>query len=221
MTSPPPPGGEPTANTSTVPSEQHGPSIGSILFGAFLILIGILWLLDRTGTVDFSWKVILPGILVLVGLALIFESRAGSHDGLMTIGIILTVVLTLANLTNINLDASIGDNDARPATIDELESEYALGIGSQRLDLSQIDFPAGDTEVEASVGIGDLVVTLPEGVGARIEWSIGVGEVHIFGEEVDDGIGKDGETTTPDFESAEQRVILDLSVGIGKIEVIQ
>lgn len=219
MTGLPPANGDPPADTQAIAVEDRQPSLGTILFGGFLILIGLLWLLDRTEIVDLSWKVVLPGILVLVGLALIIASRSGSHDGLITIGAILTVVLTFTSLTDINLDLSVGDKNARPTTIEELEDEYALGIGDMTVDLTQLDFPPGETTVAASVGIGELLVLLPEGVAARIEWDAGVGEVKVLGDEKAEGVGRDGEHTTPDFETAEQRVILELSIGVGNIEV--
>jgi predicted membrane protein len=221
MTGPPPQYGEPPSDTPSTTGAHHRPSLGTILFGGLLILFGILWLLDRTGTLDLSWNALLPAILVLVGIALIVQSRSGSHDGLMTIGVILTVILTLSSLTDIKLHPSIGDREHRPTTIEQLETSYALGIGTLTLDLTALDFPAGDTEIEVSVGIGEIIVELPEGVAARVEWSVGVGDQKILGDDGSGGVGQDGVVTTPDFEASEQRVILKLSIGIGDIEVNQ
>ena len=47
--------------------------------------------------------------------------------------------------------------------VQELESDYRLGIGSLELDLGALQLPEGETHVDASVDVGDLQVIVPDG----------------------------------------------------------
>ena len=47
--------------------------------------------------------------------------------------------------------------------MDQANGEYRLAIGDLRVDLRDIDFPEGETVVEASVMIGQLTVNVPPG----------------------------------------------------------
>ncbi len=50
-------------------------STGSLLGGAFLIIIGILWLLEMLGIIEFNICIICPILLIIAGLALILNRR--------------------------------------------------------------------------------------------------------------------------------------------------
>ena len=60
-------------------------------------------------------------------------------------------------------------------------------MGELDLDLGAVTLPAGTTPVDASVGIGSLVITVPEDVALEIDAQAGVGEVNVLGER-DDGV---------------------------------
>src|SRR5690606_7865393 len=65
--------------------------------GTFLVLVGLLWLLDVTGVSTLRLAVLLPVLLALVGLALVLGAWNGSHGGLVVVGVLLTLtVLTMA-----------------------------------------------------------------------------------------------------------------------------
>ena len=48
-------------------------SLGSVLTGAFLIIIGVLWLLDMLGLIEFNVCIIGPILLIIAGLGLILK----------------------------------------------------------------------------------------------------------------------------------------------------
>ena len=52
-------------------------SIGSILAGLFLIIIGVLWLLDMLGIIRFNICIIGPILLIIAGLGLILKRDWG------------------------------------------------------------------------------------------------------------------------------------------------
>ena len=50
-------------------------STGSLLGGTFLIIIGILWLLQMLGIIEFNICIIGPILLIIAGLALILHRK--------------------------------------------------------------------------------------------------------------------------------------------------
>src|SRR5829696_4936428 len=161
------------------PADRHG------LVGALLVLVGIGWLLDAGG-VGVPWRALLPAALIAVGLACVAGAFQGRQHAMMVVGVVLTAVLAVASAADWDLDVplagGIGDRTERPATPAELTS-YELGAGDFLLDLRQLQVPPGTTEVKARVGVGELVVEVPDGVTVRVVASSGLGEVQVLGEQ--------------------------------------
>ncbi len=214
---PPPPPAPPEAGWPAQPPPRHGISAGTILLGGLLVLVGVLWLLQAADVVESPWGAVLPGALIAIGVAILIEARHGLHGGLVTLGIILTLALSVASLADVPLTGGVGDREHRPAAFAELDSPYELGIGEMTVDLSRVEFPAGETTVRVKQGIGDLTVILPEGVGAVVDWELGVGDITIFESFNQSGVGHDGVESRTGQRDATVRV--RLSVGIGDVEV--
>ncbi|HSK35568.1 MAG TPA: hypothetical protein VLA80_02425, partial [Actinomycetota bacterium] len=148
------------------PADRHGPAAATVLVGALLVLVGIGWLLDAGG-VEVPWRALLPAALIAVGLACVAGAFQGRQHAMMVVGVALTAVLAVAVAADWDLDVplagGVGDRTERPATPAEL-TEYELGAGDFLLDLQQLQVPPGTTAVQARVGVGELVVELPDGV---------------------------------------------------------
>lgn len=202
------------------PAPREQPSIGPILLGLLLVLIGAAWLVDITGVLDVSWGLVLSVALIGVGIALILASRTGAHGGLITLGIVLTLVLAIASVVDVDLppDASVGDRTVQPATAADLQDDYAVGVGNLTLDLTDLTLPPGDTSLTASVGIGEVEVRVPDDVGVRVHWRVGLGDAEILGRERS-GAGLEDTYATDNYDSAASRLDLELSTGLGSIEV--
>ena len=189
-----------------------------MLVGALLVLIGIGWLLDAGG-VEVPWRALLPAALIAVGLACVAGAFQGRQHAMMVVGVALTAVLSVAVAADWDLDVplagGVGDRTERPATPAEL-TEYELGAGDFLLDLQQLQVPPGTTAVQARVGVGELVVELPEGVSARVVASSGLGEVQVLGEQ-ESGFANRVDTTVE--AGGDRRLELDLRVGMGQVRV--
>jgi hypothetical protein len=66
-------------------------------------------------------------------------------------------------------------------------------------------------------GVGDMTVTIPQGVAARIRVDRGLGSVDVSG----NYSRRDDEYTSADFNTAENRVDLEVNGGIGRIVIRQ
>ena len=86
------------------------------------------------------------------------------------------------------------------------------------LDLRAVELPPGTTSIDASVGVGELVITVPEGVALEIDTHAGAGEIDILGD-LDDGFSVDRTLSvagpTPDAPVLQ----LEADMGFGAIEV--
>ena len=109
----------------------------------------------------------------------------------------------------------VGDRTERPVTPADL-AEYELGVGNLVVDLRQLQVPAGTTTVEARLGIGELVVELPDGVSVDVDASSGLGEVQVLGEQ-EGGFGSRIDTTSE--VGGNRRLALDVRVGLGQVRV--
>jgi hypothetical protein len=178
-------------------------------------VFGVGWLLEALDVSEFAWDVILPVGLILVGLALLVTSRSPSgHAGLIATGIVLSVVLLLGSAIDFPIGGGAGERTYRPPTAAALRSEYQLGVGELTLDLTALEgaIPPGErTRVE--LGIGEVVVIVPEGLTVGIRASAGLGSVVVF--DVEEGGFDVEQELLPDGAVFE----LEVSVGLGEVEV--
>jgi hypothetical protein len=197
---------------TTTPS---GLPTGRLVLGGLLVVVGLLWLLDVAGVTELRWRVVLPAALTVVGLALLVTARRGAHGGLIAAGIVLSALVLVASaVPGVSPVAGVGDRTERPASLTADETSYDLAMGSLTVDLRDVDDPEDGAEVNASVGMGELVVVLPAGLGADVRARAGMGEVNIV------GASQGGVGVSLDEEVAGDPVIaLNLSVGMGKVEV--
>ena len=206
--------------TEPAPADRHGPAAATLLVGALLVLVGIGWLLDASG-VEVPWRAVLPAALIAVGLACVAGAFRGRQHALMVVGVALTVVLSLAAAADWDLDVpwggGVGDRTERPTTPADLTG-YELGVGNLVVDLRQLQVPPGTTAVEARVGIGELVVEVPQGVSVQVVASSGLGQVQVFGDE-DGGIASRIDASSE--QGGDRRLELDARVGLGEVRVEQ
>jgi hypothetical protein len=215
-----PAAGPPGAAGAPPPPDHGGPAAATVLVGALLVLVGIAWLLDASG-VRVPWRAVLPAALIAVGLATAAGAFRGRQHGMMVVGIVLVVVLSVAVATDWELDVplggGVGDRSEQPSTPADL-AEYRLGVGGFHLDLRQLQVPAGTTTVEARVGVGELVVEIPDNVSVEVDARSGLGNVRVFGQE-ESGPGSRVRRNSREGGSGYRRLVLDLRVGIGQVEV--
>jgi predicted membrane protein len=192
--------------------------LGRLVLGGILLGGGALWLLSSLDVIDISLTAVLPVALILVGLALVIGSRTGRHSGLIAAGVILTVALAFASTFDIRLEGGVGERDYAPTSVADLKPEYRLALGEMRLDLTGLEIsPESRISVEASVGVGQLVVHVPSDVRVHVHATAGAGQVVVFGRESN---GLDAELSTPiSGGPGHPALILELSVGLGQVDV--
>ena len=195
------------------------PSIFWPGLGVLLAAAGVVGLLDVLDVADIDWRAVLAGGVILAGalVALGFFWRGAAPLGV--IGFVLAIAMagTLA-LRDVSLRGGVGDRVVRPESLGDLENAYRLGIGQLELDLRALQLPPGETRVAARVGIGELDVDVPEGVALEVNGKVHGGDANILGRK-ESGWRFRKRVVDPGAEKATRRLVLDVDVGLGDLEV--
>jgi Cell wall-active antibiotics response 4TMS YvqF len=195
---------------------ERSPTAGRLAFGLVLLGIGAGWLLEALG-VDIPWDLVLPSVLIAIGGLLIITARSGAgQGGLITGGVVLTIVLLVGTAFDVPFTGGVGERTVRPTEL-VMDREVELAMGELTFDLTEVDFATivGGTELRARVGVGQLMVIVPDDASIRVEARSGLGNVQVFGQE--EG-GVDAEVTIPAAIGA-PAITLIATVGIGEVQV--
>ena len=211
---PPPVPGDPIAPVagSDQPDRRHHRHrhlVGPGVFGVLLIWTGVAWLAGVGPTTGLAVG------LVILGLGFVLGSFVGGSRALIFPALIVGLLLAATAVIDIPFSGPVGQQLWSPDTRAELDDTYEVSMGEGTLDLSDLRLLLVDTDIKASVGLGHLVVIVPDDQDVIVNTDVGAGESLVFGEqqngvgfETHDHVSGDGGTLT-----------LNLEVGMGQIEV--
>jgi phage shock protein PspC (stress-responsive transcriptional regulator) len=191
--------------------------LASAVLGGLVVGAGVLAILAASG-VDIPWAVALAIGAGAIGVAVVVGAFLRLRVGwLIIIGAFLGLAAILASTINLKLGDGVGDRSYAPRTVAAIDDPYRLGIGELDLDLSRLKVEPGITRVNASVGVGHLLVTVPRGVTLHVESHVDWGDSEVLGEEKN---GHDVDHTVDQATPGNPPVLeLDLAVGAGQVEV--
>ena len=207
VTAPPPPTPRPPRESS---------KLTPLTFAVGFIILGVVGMFDVAMS-DFNpaarhyWSI----GLTITGLALVIGAWFGRARGLIALGVILVPIVVASPIAELDVSGSVGERNLVVAAVADVAPLYELGVGSMVLDLSRVDFDGQTVETSAEVGLGELIVLVPRGVAVEVSGEAGIGEVDLFGR-TSNGVGVD-RSESRDGDSG--TLVIDLSVGIGTVEV--
>ena len=103
-------------------------------------------------------------------------------------------------------------DNMRLVHIQMLHEIVDVGAGALTVTLPE----EGRFDANLSVGAGELTVIIPDGLEARIERNLGVGDINVD----QSRFVRDGDAfVTRGLDEADSRVVLNLDVGVGEIQV--
>lgn len=156
-----------------------------------------------------------PGNLWVLAALLI--AAAAWWRGRAVVGLVAAVVVVLlAGLllaVRVPVFSGVGDR-----TYTDVHSAYTLGIGRLNIDLSSARLPKGETFVKATLGIGDLAVTVPANASVRVDGSVQAGTIVAFSHRES---GTHVHSSLDELTGSGRVLVLDLHNGLGKIEVLR
>jgi predicted membrane protein len=184
------------------------------LLGLLLVGGGVLWALQAADVIDLAYATWIGLILIAIGFALALAR--GRYGILVLVGVLVVLAGLPALVVDEDvLEGGIGESEEAPESSLEIDP-FRLGIGKLTVDLTGPGLDLDNRTVEASVGIGDLLVLVPLGTDASVDAHVGAGNIDAFGENEN---GIDVRLTKISGTSGTQEVDLELEVGIGSIRV--
>ncbi|HEY1988116.1 MAG TPA: PspC domain-containing protein [Acidimicrobiales bacterium] len=177
-------------------------------FGAGLIWVAVaavaVLAVARVGGAHRIWKVL--GLMILSLVALL--------------AVIVGAAFTAVALSGVPIHGGVGDRELRPTVASQVQHDYRLAVGNMVLDLRNVQFPAGSTSVNASVGIGHLLVEVPPGVVVSVNAHSGIGNVtYADGQGNSDAASFGSGSAANAANPAEPRLNLTATTGIGVVQL--
>ncbi|MDQ3066813.1 MAG: PspC domain-containing protein [Actinomycetota bacterium] len=201
------------------PREPRRPAFVAPVLGALLVVAGLLGLLAVLDIYDADVAAALAAGVVIVGAAIAFGASTGRRvGGLVVLGLVLLASFGVAAVTPISFSDGIGEKLERPVDASELEDSYELSLGELAVDLSDVELPFGTTEVDVKLGVGEIILTVPEGVALEIDARAAVGEVDVLGTH-DEGAAAHERVMVAGPTALAPVLRIDADVSFGAVEV--
>jgi phage shock protein PspC (stress-responsive transcriptional regulator) len=178
---------------------------------AVLLSRGDLWPAAGTGWV----------LILIIGVIVLWASRKERRSGrliavvaglfsLLAVALVTAVVVAFAWF-NVSLSDGVGSRSYTPASAADLRSNYKVGIGSLKLDLTDVD-PRVAKTVKLTVGVGEIDVYIPSGAAVSVDAHAKGGQVDVFDQHDD---GRNAVVKT----SGGPGLVLKANVGAGHIDI--
>jgi len=219
----PPPGYGPVAYAAPRTDDKAVWSLVSAIAGFILcpIVLHIVgWVLANQSLRDIRSS---QGRLTGDGIA--SSARILSIIGLVLYGlgaiiaIVVFAILVPLGLLTIGTVASNVDAESRtvaPTSIEAIDGEtFEHGVGDVTYDLGALDFTDRTVDMRIQVGLGSLLVEVPDEVTVVLGAEIGAGELDAFGS-TRDGVGIT-EDRTFDGEPDGGTLEIDINMGLGEV----
>ncbi len=126
----------------------------------------------------------------------------------------VTAFLVTLSVIGVPVEGGSGVHTYTPIAIGQIRVAYHGAYGETRIDLTQVPFGLGTYHVRATQAVGQLIVDVPTDVRVVVTSHVGLGQ--------SSGPGYGPRTVYPALTKGPvATLVLDLAVGIGRIEVDQ
>lgn len=160
---------------------------GLVTIGVCLLAVGGLVLAEPVLGGWVGVPHIIGVVLGVLGLGMFLGSFRGGGRGLIGLAAPLAAVGIAATVVWPNGwegSGGLGDLQARPTTLEQVQPQYERNVGSVDLDLTAL--PAtGSITTSATVDVGDVKVVVPETADVTVHCSAGLGDVRCLNESRD------------------------------------
>jgi phage shock protein PspC (stress-responsive transcriptional regulator) len=200
-------------DTRARPPKPPRSALGMLSIGAATVIGAAVWLANgnstNRGAHAFGTAAVVLGAGLLIGA---FAGRARWLFLPAVASIAAAVVASALSFANAGITDSGGNTVAYVAPGQQVGSDYRTGIGDFQLWLN--DYPS-DAATTISVGIGHLLVVVPDDARVQVDAKVGIGDIDVFGNT------RNGYRRHFDFDSntGKRMIKLTLRTGVGGIEV--
>ncbi len=175
------------------------PNRSQALLGAFLLLLGLGFLLANLLQISF-WTICFPAGLILLGILLVTRPAG----------------FGLAATAN----WQIFGNVRRGGDWQVQDEELWIFIGDARFDLTHAQLPVGETVIRLNGFIGDVDITMPPDLGLLVSASGLIVNVRTPREKMERFLSP-AETASPNYATAERKLRIITAFLIGDLDILQ
>jgi hypothetical protein len=167
---------------------------------------------------------VVAGTVIALGAALaatafFTEAARRSAPWLLAVALLLAAPAGAVAAADIRFDGAVGEREYTPTSLaDVREDGYELGVGQLIVDLRQIELAEGQTlEVATDLGVGQTIVSVPQGVCVVGEADAKAGELLVRGDS-NSGVEPEFDRGDPESKTA-PRVVIDSHLEVGQLVV--
>ena len=223
----PPPVYPPTAYPPAPRPPRARSYLGALTLSIAVVWFGAAWALNATDATSMSAVTIFGVTLAILGAGILVGAWVGRARWLVLLALPLSLMVwgLSAVPDSVRLGEAVdwaadgfGETEFQPAVSGD--NEFSWGFGSASLDVADWNAETGPYDVSASVGVGELVITVPEDWNVIVDATVGLGSIRSEGVQVADG-GDVAQVLTFEAEgSGAPRMRIDASVDLGEIRII-
>jgi phage shock protein PspC (stress-responsive transcriptional regulator) len=185
--------------------------IAAVVVASGIAAVGSFW---ATGT---GSGTIVAAVVVLLGVALVLASFRGGARWLILPALAVALPAGVVSAAEVDLHGGAGERIYRPQSAGEIRSGYRLGAGHLVVDLRDVELPAGDHELDLTLGTGQVELLVPEDVCVVTKARVGAGYVGGLDRE-SGGLDVDWEDAPLSIQGV-PRLVVDADVGLGAFMV--
>jgi phage shock protein PspC (stress-responsive transcriptional regulator) len=223
----PPTSAPPTAYPAPPQPPRARSYLGALTLSIAVVWFGAAWALNATDATAMSAVTIFGVTLAILGAGILVGAWVGRARWLVLLALPLSLMVwgLSAVPESVRLGEAVdwatdgfGETEFRPEAGGD--DDYSWGFGSAALDVADWNADTGPHDVTASVGVGELVITVPDSWNVIVDAAVGLGSIRAEGGQVADG-GNLAEVLT--FEAASSgapQMRIDASVDLGEIRII-
>ena len=192
---------------------------GRVVIGATLLVLAAASLLGALSSV--AWGTAAGLAILGIGVILIAAAFAGGARWLIVPGLLLAGIVGFFKAADVHLRGGWGDRNIAVSSTADLHDRYDLAAGQLRLDMRDLQLTPGEQRtVKARVGMGDLVIRVPQGVTVDADARSGAGQVQLFGRQ-SDGLDVTRATARDIGNGGHGTLHIDADVGLGRVVVVR
>jgi hypothetical protein len=194
--------------------------LGLITFSVAAVVTGVLVWAGLAGADGITAGRVTAAALLVVGAGLVVGTWYGRGRWLISLGVLLCLGLgatIAADATGATLRGGVGE---RTWVVGEgmRDPRFTLGIGEATLDLTALPADGPHVVVRGELGLGHLVILVPDDVPIRLHAKLRIGDLTEFGDSLASG-GDRIERTRTYGPPGDPRIEVEATLGTGQIEV--
>ncbi len=128
--------------------------------------------------------------------------------------------LSNLNLTHVEVGGGVGEIDLALPSRGDYDGYLKIGVGDFKITVPS----SANADLRIKGGVGECTVNILPDAAVRLDARMGLGDIHVPSRltrvsDGGDGISKSGVWETPDFASAERKIVIDFEGGVGELRV--